>query len=160
VPGRHLAKGWELAIGTSRTTQISRSSRELRSAGAMFWVAYRASITPQQGNSKPVGLPRSFDHKEVLDGAMHVFWKKDYEGASLDQLTKAMGIKPGSLYAAFGSEEQLFCKSLERFRTQPFRSNFSPIQECGCTVCFRVSDTRCGTCVILPAFLQSRCSPS
>ena len=40
-----------------------------------------------------------------------------------------------------------------------FRSGFGPIQEVGCTACFRVSDTRCGTCVILPAFLQSRCSP-
>ena len=29
-----------------------------------------------------------------------------------------------------------------------FRSNFSPIQEGGCTECSRVSDTRCGTCVI------------
>jgi hypothetical protein len=36
------------------------------------------------------------------------------------------------------------------------RSNFSPIQEVDCTACVRVSDTRCGTCVILPALLQSR----
>jgi AcrR family transcriptional regulator len=70
-----------------------------------------------QHNLKPVGRPRSFDHEEVLDRAMHVFWRKGYEGASLDQLTKAMGIKPGSLYAAFGSKEQLFCQALERFRT-------------------------------------------
>jgi transposase len=41
-----------------------------------------------------------------------------------------------------------------------FRSNFSPIQEGGCTECVRVSDTRCGTCVICAAYLQSRCSPS
>jgi hypothetical protein len=37
-----------------------------------------------------------------------------------------------------------------------FGSSFSPIQEVGCTACFRVSDTRCGACVILPAFLQSK----
>jgi hypothetical protein len=43
---------------------------------------------------------------------------------------------------------------------EDFRSSFSPIQEVGCTACFRVSDTRCGTCVIFPAFLQSRCAPS
>ncbi len=41
-----------------------------------------------------------------------------------------------------------------------FRSNFSPIQEGGCTLRLRVSDTRCGTYVICPAYLQSRCSPS
>jgi hypothetical protein len=28
---------------------------------------------------------------------------------------------------------------------QGFRSNFSPIREVGCTACFRVCDTRCGT---------------
>ena len=39
---------------------------------------------------------------------------------------------------------------------EDFRSSFSPIQEVGCTACFRVSDTRCGACVILPAFLQSK----
>jgi hypothetical protein len=37
---------------------------------------------------------------------------------------------------------------------EDFRSSFSPIQEVVCTARFRVSDTRCGTCVILPAFLQ------
>ena len=51
-------------------------------------------------------------------------------------------------------------KYKETLETGDFRSSFSPIQEGGCTACFRVSDTRCGTCVILPAFLQSRCSPS
>jgi hypothetical protein len=36
----------------------------------------------------------------------------------------------------------------------------SPIYEVGCAARFRVSGTRCGTCVIMPAFLQSRGSPS
>jgi len=39
-----------------------------------------------------------------------------------------------------------------------FRSNFFPIQEGGCIARFRVSDTRCGTYVICPAYLQSRSS--
>ena len=43
---------------------------------------------------------------------------------------------------------------------EDFRSSFSPIQEVVCTARFRVSDTRRGTCVILPAFLQSRRSIS
>src|SRR5215831_10641511 len=41
-----------------------------------------------------------------------------------------------------------------------FRSSFSPFQGGGCTECFRGGDTRCGTYVIYPAYLQSRCSPS
>ncbi|HEY8551239.1 MAG TPA: TetR/AcrR family transcriptional regulator [Vicinamibacterales bacterium] len=54
------------------------------------------------------GRPRTFDRTAALKQAMHVFWAKDYDGASLADLTQAMGINPPSLYAAFGSKEQLF----------------------------------------------------
>ena len=40
--------------------------------------------------------------------AMKTFWKFGYEGASMAALTEAMGINSPSLYAAFGSKEQLF----------------------------------------------------
>jgi AcrR family transcriptional regulator len=45
---------------------------------------------------------------------MTVFWRKGYEGASLSDLTEAMGINPPSLYAAFGNKEGLFRAVLER----------------------------------------------
>ncbi len=44
-----------------------------------------------------------------------MFWKKGYEGASLPDLTKAMGINRPSLYAAFGNKESLFRKVVERY---------------------------------------------
>jgi AcrR family transcriptional regulator len=44
-----------------------------------------------------------------------VFWRKGYEGASLSDLTEAMGINPPSLYAAFGNKEALFCTALDRY---------------------------------------------
>jgi len=46
---------------------------------------------------------------------MVVFWRQGYEGASLSDLTKAMGINPPSLYACFGSKEGLFRAVLERY---------------------------------------------
>jgi AcrR family transcriptional regulator len=46
---------------------------------------------------------------------MTVFWRKGYEGASLSDLTEAMGINPPSLYAAFGNKEGLFRAVLERY---------------------------------------------
>lgn len=61
------------------------------------------------------GRPREFDYDHALDQAMHVFWKKGYEGTSLPDLTDAMGINRPSLYAAFGNKEELFRKALERY---------------------------------------------
>ena len=46
---------------------------------------------------------------------MTVFWRQGYEGASMADLTKAMGINPPSLYACFGSKEGLFKAVLERY---------------------------------------------
>ena len=61
------------------------------------------------------GRPRSFCMNEALDRALEVFWRKGFEGASICDLTEAMGINPPSLYAAFGNKEQLFCQALERY---------------------------------------------
>jgi len=61
------------------------------------------------------GRPRCFCKDEALDKAMTVFWRQGYEGASLSDLTKAMGINPPSLYACFGSKEGLFKAVLERY---------------------------------------------
>ncbi|MCV0398042.1 MAG: TetR/AcrR family transcriptional regulator [Rhizobiaceae bacterium] len=54
------------------------------------------------------GRPRSFDRTAALRRAMEVFWAKGYDGASLSELTGAMGVNSPSLYAAFGSKEALF----------------------------------------------------
>jgi AcrR family transcriptional regulator len=61
------------------------------------------------------GRPRNFCTETVLDRAMTVFWLKGYEGASLAELTEAMGINPPSLYAAFGNKEGLFRAVLDRY---------------------------------------------
>lgn len=62
-----------------------------------------------------MGRPRAFDKDEALDRAMLVFWRKGYEGASMAELTKAMGINPPSLYACFGNKEGLLRASLDRY---------------------------------------------
>ena len=62
-----------------------------------------------------VGRPRAFDEEAVLDRAAEVFWRHGYDGASLSALTTAMGINKPSLYAAFGSKEQLFRRAFERY---------------------------------------------
>jgi AcrR family transcriptional regulator len=65
------------------------------------------------------GRPRAFDADVALERAMHVFWAKGYEGASLSDLTRAMRINRPSLYAAFGNKEELFRKVLDRYVDGP-----------------------------------------
>jgi AcrR family transcriptional regulator len=48
------------------------------------------------------------------DRALEVFWARRYDGATLPELTKVMGINRPSLFAAFGNKEQLFRKALDR----------------------------------------------
>jgi AcrR family transcriptional regulator len=67
----------------------------------------------------PSGRARQFDVDEALDRALEVFWIRGYEGATLPELTRAMGINRPSLYAAFGNKEQLFRKALHRYQTGP-----------------------------------------
>jgi AcrR family transcriptional regulator len=62
------------------------------------------------------GRPRSFDRQDALLRAMQVFWAVGYEGATLTDLQKAMGgITAPSLYAAFGSKEELFREAVELY---------------------------------------------
>lgn len=70
-------------------------------------------------NAASLGRPREFDIETAVEKAMNAFWSKGYEGTSLLDLTKAMGISRPSLYAAFGSKEQLFLRVLDKYRTEP-----------------------------------------
>ena len=61
------------------------------------------------------GRPRSFDRAAALRCAMDVFWAKGFDGASISDLTTAMGINSPSLYAAFGSKEALFREAVDLY---------------------------------------------
>lgn len=64
------------------------------------------------------GRPREFCVDHALTQALGVFWSKGYEGASLTDLTEAMGITRPSLYAAFGNKESLFRKALDLYERE------------------------------------------
>jgi AcrR family transcriptional regulator len=64
------------------------------------------------------GRPREFCVDQALAAALGVFWSKGYEGASMTDLTEAMGITKPSLYAAFGNKEALFHKALDLYETE------------------------------------------
>ena len=56
---------------------------------------------------------------QMLERAVQVFWEQDYEGSSLTDLTRAMGISRTSLYAASGNKDDLFRQALERYTKGP-----------------------------------------
>ncbi|MGI5499059.1 TetR/AcrR family transcriptional regulator [Lentzea sp. CA-135723] len=68
---------------------------------------------------RATGRPRAFDADEALGRALLVFWAQGYEGASLANLTEAMGISTASMYATFGNKEQLFRQALQRYDEGP-----------------------------------------
>jgi AcrR family transcriptional regulator len=55
-----------------------------------------------------MGRPRSFDRDDAVAAVLPIFMAKGYEGAAFGELIEAMGIRPPSFYAAFGSKKELF----------------------------------------------------
>ncbi|KEJ90608.1 TetR/AcrR family transcriptional regulator [Sulfitobacter donghicola] len=56
-----------------------------------------------------------YDREKSLDAALSVFWTKGYHATSLKDLETALAMKPGSIYAAFKSKENLYLLALERY---------------------------------------------
>jgi TetR/AcrR family transcriptional repressor of nem operon len=62
--------------------------------------------------------PQSFDQQQALTDAMRLFWQQGYASTSIRELTKATGLQPGSLYAAFKNKRQLFLLALDHYFTE------------------------------------------
>jgi TetR/AcrR family transcriptional repressor of nem operon len=62
-------------------------------------------------------MPRapSFDRDDLIERAMALFWRKGWAGTSLKDLEAALNLRPGSIYAAFGSKEALYGLALDRY---------------------------------------------
>ncbi len=56
-----------------------------------------------------------FDRDEVIDKSIELFWKNGFSASSMQQVVKATGLKPGSIYLAFGNKEGLFREALDSY---------------------------------------------
>jgi TetR/AcrR family transcriptional regulator, transcriptional repressor for nem operon len=62
-----------------------------------------------------MGRTRGFDVDEALDVALDVFWRQGFDATSMQVLCRAMEVRPGSVYAAFGNKRDLFVAALRRY---------------------------------------------
>ncbi len=62
-------------------------------------------------------MPRTpeYDRDAVIHEATTVFWERGYSQTSVSDLVEATGLKPGSLYAAFGSKKGVFLEVLDDY---------------------------------------------
>lgn len=62
-----------------------------------------------------IGRPREYDPAKALDAAMEIFWRRGYEGTSLNDLLIATGLSKSSFYQAFKSKHEVFRRALTRY---------------------------------------------
>ena len=56
-----------------------------------------------------------FDREEVIQKATNLYWGKGYHGTSMRNLQTAIDLRPGSIYATFGSKDNLFKESIQYY---------------------------------------------
>jgi len=64
------------------------------------------------------GRPRCFDRSAAVKTAISLFWKRGYDGVGVAELSQALGIKPPSLYAAFGNKHGLFAEAVRTYAAE------------------------------------------
>jgi AcrR family transcriptional regulator len=77
-----------------------------------------SSRTVEEEQAYVIGRPREFDIDRALERAMELFWRQGYEGTSVADLTRELGLTRPSLYAAFESKEALFLRALDLYEAR------------------------------------------
>lgn len=61
---------------------------------------------------------KQYNEEDVIDKAMHLFWRNGYENTSMQLLEQEMGINKFSIYASFGNKHGLFLESLKSYKAK------------------------------------------
>jgi len=61
---------------------------------------------------------KRFNREEAIGQSLKLFWQHGYNGASMQQVFECTGLKPGSIYLAFGNKEGLFQESVAHYAKQ------------------------------------------
>ncbi|GLS90502.1 TetR family transcriptional regulator [Psychromonas marina] len=60
------------------------------------------------------------NRQDVVEKATNLYWEKGFHGTSMRNLQDVIDMRPGSIYAAFGSKEGLFKEALQYYTQQGF----------------------------------------
>lgn len=72
--------------------------------------------------------PKNFDENQVLEGAVALFKERGFEGTSMPDLTRELGICRQSLYSTFGDKKGLYVKALENYGQQEMAGKLALLQ--------------------------------
>ncbi|WP_298433816.1 TetR/AcrR family transcriptional regulator [uncultured Jannaschia sp.] len=77
--------------------------------------------------------PARHDRETLVATARDLFWRQGWAGTSLKDLERALDMRPGSFYAAFGSKDRLYALALDRYaadgaaRLEDLRARHGPL---------------------------------
>jgi len=92
------------------------------------------------------GARAQFDRNEVIDKAIQLFWRNGFGGSSIQQVTEVTGLKPGSLYLAFGCKEGLYRNALNSYA----RKSMADIRK----VLDTAEDVGAGICLLFEKLIE------
>jgi TetR/AcrR family transcriptional repressor of nem operon len=72
--------------------------------------------------------PKQYDRTDLLDRAIELFRRQGFNGTSTQELVDELGVNRKSMYAEFGSKQELFEAALERYGTEHLSRVLAPIE--------------------------------
>ena len=73
--------------------------------------------------------PKGYKRDEVLDHAIELFRRQGYSATTTAELVDALGMNRKSMYAEFGSKQELFEAALERYSEINLTRVLAPIED-------------------------------
>ena len=71
---------------------------------------------------------KQYDRTELLDRAVELFRRQGFNGTSTAELVAEFGVNRKSMYAEFGSKQQLFEAALERYNSKHLTGVLAPLE--------------------------------
>ena len=75
-----------------------------------------------------MGRAKQYERTQLLDRAVELFRRQGFNGTSTAELVAELGVNRKSMYAEFGSKQQLFEATLEHYNSKHLTSVLAPIE--------------------------------